>query len=120
MPSLRSVVFAGEVYPTRHLRDLRALLPDVEMWNLYGPTETNVCTYHRVTDLPEDDRTIPIGRACENTEVFALKEDGTVAGVGEGVAPLASGVVAVVGVELGAGGPLPGPTAGARGARRST
>jgi amino acid adenylation domain-containing protein len=87
LPSLRTVVFAGEVYPTRHLRELRRIVPGLDLWNLYGPTETNVCTYYRVPDraedLPPDDRTIPIGRACENTEVFALGEDGRVAGVGQ-------------------------------------
>ncbi len=84
LPRLRTVVFAGEVFPTKELRRLRELLPDVSLWNLYGPTETNVCTYYRVTDLPEDDRVpIPIGRACENTEVFALRDDGQLAGVGE-------------------------------------
>jgi amino acid adenylation domain-containing protein len=83
LPSLRAVVFAGEVYPTKHLRELRALVPDAELWNIYGPTETNVVTYYRVGELPEDDRTIPIGRACEGSEVFALTEDGRVAGVGE-------------------------------------
>jgi amino acid adenylation domain-containing protein len=82
-PGLRAVVFAGEVYPTKHLRALRALVPDAVLWNLYGPTETNVCTYYRVDELPEDDRTIPIGRACENTEVFAIRPDGGVAGMGE-------------------------------------
>ena len=83
LPSLRAVVFAGEVYPTSHLRELRRLVPGAELWNLYGPTETNVVTYYRVEDLPDDDRTIPIGRACENTDVFAIQEDGTLAGVGE-------------------------------------
>jgi amino acid adenylation domain-containing protein len=82
-PDLRAVVFAGEVYPTKHLRALRTLVPDAELWNLYGPTETNVCTYYRVDALPEDDATIPIGRACENTEVFAIRDDGEVAGTGE-------------------------------------
>lgn len=81
--SLRAVVFAGEVYPTMHLRELKRLLPEVAMWNLYGPTETNVITYYRVQELPDDDRTIPIGRGCENTEVFAVREDGGPAGVGE-------------------------------------
>ncbi len=84
LPHLRTVVFAGEVFPTKDLRRLRELLPDASLWNLYGPTETNVCTYYRVTELPADDRVpIPIGRACENTEVFALRDDGQLAGVGE-------------------------------------
>ncbi len=83
LPSLRAVVFAGEVYPTKHLRQLRRAVPEVALWNLYGPTETNVCTYLLVEDLPEDDRPIPIGRACENTETFVLREDGSVGGVGE-------------------------------------
>jgi amino acid adenylation domain-containing protein len=82
-PGLRAVVFAGEVYPTKQLRALRPLVPNAALWNLYGPTETNVCTYYRVDELPKDDRPIPIGRACENTEVFALREDGAVAGEGE-------------------------------------
>jgi amino acid adenylation domain-containing protein len=84
LPSLRSVVFAGEVYPTAHLRELRRLVPGVSLWNLYGPTETNVITFYRVDDLPQEDgQAIPIGRACGNTQVFAVKEDGGVAGVGE-------------------------------------
>jgi amino acid adenylation domain-containing protein len=82
-PALRAVVFAGEVYPTKHIRELRAIVPSARLWNLYGPTETNVCTYHEVLELPEDDGPIPIGRACENTEVFALRDGGDVAAVGE-------------------------------------
>lgn len=83
LASLRSVVFAGEVYPTKHLRGLRATVPDAALWNLYGPTETNVCTYYRVDQVSDDDTPIPIGRSCENTEVFAVREDGDAAGVGE-------------------------------------
>ena len=83
LAGLRTVIFAGEVFPTKHLRTLQGLLPGAELWNLYGPTETNVCTYYRVGELPGDDRTIPIGRACENTDVFAVREDGSLAGIGE-------------------------------------
>lgn len=81
--SLRAVVFAGEVFPTKHLRRLCELVPRAQMWNLYGPTETNVCTFYRVEQLPDDDKTIPIGRACSNSEVFAVCEDGTRARAGE-------------------------------------
>src|SRR5439155_21778792 len=69
--------------PTPRLRELAQALPEAELWNLYGPTETNVCTYYPVLEMPEGERPIPIGRACENTEVFALTENGSVAGVGE-------------------------------------
>jgi len=82
-PDLRTVVFAGEVFPTKHLRALQRLVPEAALWNLYGPTETNVCTYYRVDELPGDDVTIPIGRACGNTEVFAVRDDGARAGLGE-------------------------------------
>ncbi|WP_370964544.1 amino acid adenylation domain-containing protein [Amycolatopsis sp. cg9] len=65
---LRVVAFAGEVFPTSGIRALRPLLPEsAVLYNLYGPTETNVCTYHRVTpaDLaPDAPETPPIGRPC--------------------------------------------------------
>jgi acyl-CoA synthetase (AMP-forming)/AMP-acid ligase II len=81
---LRIVVFAGEVYPTPRLRELRTRLPDVELWNLYGPTETNVCTFHRVAaELFEDEGPIPIGRAIRGDDVFAVTDEGRLAGSGE-------------------------------------
>jgi non-ribosomal peptide synthetase component F len=49
--ALRWVLFAGEVFPTKHLRQLMSMLPRVRFSNLYGPTETNVCTYYHVTKL---------------------------------------------------------------------
>jgi non-ribosomal peptide synthetase component F len=45
--ALRTVLFAGEVFPVKHLRALAARLPHVALFNLYGPTETNVCTCYR-------------------------------------------------------------------------
>ncbi len=61
--SLRYVLFAGEVFPVKHLRRLRELLPHPAFYNLYGPTETNVCTSYRVGELdPGRTRPVPIGR----------------------------------------------------------
>jgi L-proline---[L-prolyl-carrier protein] ligase len=92
LSALRLVLFAGEVFPMKYLRELVDLLPGAAFYNLYGPTETNVCTYHRVDParLPTLDR-LPIGRACDNTEVFALDERG------ERVAPGATGELHVRG-----------------------
>ena len=65
-PAPRVALFAGEVFPILHLRRLRALWPDAAMWNLYGPTETNVCTAHPVprTIPPERIEPLPIGTVC--------------------------------------------------------
>ena len=83
-PHLRCILFAGEVFPTKHLRHLRRAVPGARLANLYGPTETNVCTWHPVDELPADDReTIPIGRACANTEVKALDDAGAEVAEGE-------------------------------------
>jgi amino acid adenylation domain-containing protein len=82
--SLRIVLFAGEVFPMKYLRQWAELAPTVELYNLYGPTETNVCTYYRVERerLAELEK-LPIGIACENTEVFAVTDADHIAGEGE-------------------------------------
>ncbi len=77
LPALRTLLFAGEVFPTKYLRQLMELLPEVRFANLYGPTETNVCTWYEVPQLPDPEAgPIPIGRPVADVEVFALAEDG--------------------------------------------
>ncbi len=85
LPNLRIILFAGEVFPMKYLKQLADLLPKADLYNLYGPTETNVCTYYRVERerLAGMDK-LPIGIACENTEVFAVNDqDQIVTRVGE-------------------------------------
>jgi amino acid adenylation domain-containing protein len=83
-PALRTVLFAGEVFPQKYLRDVMRLLPGAEFFNLYGPTETNVCTFYHVPhDLDPAATSIPIGAACANTEVFAVDPEGRLMGVGQ-------------------------------------
>ena len=81
-PELRVVFFAGEVFPTKYLRRLMELLPHANFFNLYGPTETNVCTYYRVPTLaPDMTEPIPIGGPIDDVEVFAVTDAGKPAGV---------------------------------------
>jgi amino acid adenylation domain-containing protein len=79
---LRIVAFAGEEYPVRHLRSLASVLPSsAVLYNLYGPTETNVCTYHRLSpdDLAADaPPTVPIGRICPYDSAVLIDEQGRV------------------------------------------
>jgi len=76
--SLRIVLFAGEVFPVKHLRALKKLLPHPRYFNLYGPTETNVCTFYEIPQIvPEDRMTpFPIGKACSNYRIGILDEHG--------------------------------------------
>lgn len=75
LKNLRTILFAGEVFPMKYLQQLAALVPQADLYNLYGPTETNVCTYYKVERerLSTMDK-LPIGIACENTEVFAVND----------------------------------------------
>ena len=85
LSALRTVLFAGEVFPIKYLRQLAEMIPHSQYYNLYGPTETNVITYHHVqpTDIaPGVTQPLPIGVACANSDVFALQEDGSRATVG--------------------------------------
>lgn len=84
LPTLRLLFFAGEVLPTPQLRRLRRALPGAGLYNLFGPTETNVCTYYEVPAEIPDGLTapVPIGRACEHMETFVLDDGGRVVGAG--------------------------------------
>jgi amino acid adenylation domain-containing protein len=76
LSGLRMVIFAGEVFPPKHLARLIAELPHPRYLNWYGPTETNVCMAFEVSSGWADDRPAPIGKACANTEVLAVTSEG--------------------------------------------
>ncbi|WP_369211235.1 amino acid adenylation domain-containing protein [Streptomyces flavofungini] len=81
--SLRALLFAGEPFPIGHVRALAAWC-DARLLNLYGPTETNVCTFHEV--VPADlmrEVPVPIGGPCGGDQVWARRPDGTRAAPGE-------------------------------------
>jgi amino acid adenylation domain-containing protein len=73
---LRTVIFAGEVFPPKHLARLMEELPHPRYLNWYGPTETNVCTAFEVPPGWSEAGPAPIGKACANTEVFAVTSEG--------------------------------------------
>lgn len=59
---LSRILFAGDMFPTPQLIKLAGLLPNVKLFNLYGPTETNVCCYWPVDRARLDPaQPIPIG-----------------------------------------------------------
>lgn len=78
-PALRAVLFAGEVFPVPQLRALRRLWPSPRYVNLYGPTETNVCTFFELppTTPPERTEPYPIGRSCPHVRCRVVDTDGS-------------------------------------------
>lgn len=85
-PSLKTIIFAGEVLPTTTLIHMMRRLPHVTFTNFYGPTETTIAsTFHTMKRLPRDEHEqTPIGIACDGEELRVLDEnmrpvpDGTV------------------------------------------
>ncbi len=78
--ALRLVLFAGEVFPVKHLRALHSRLPGARYFNLYGPTETNVCTFYEIPAHIPEERTVPfpIGQTCSHVQTKVMDEHGHV------------------------------------------
>jgi amino acid adenylation domain-containing protein len=72
--SLRYVLFAGEVFPIPSLRRLLDRWPEPQYFNLYGPTETNVCTWYAVPRPFSEDQTdsLPIGQVCAHYRALVV------------------------------------------------
>lgn len=76
LDSLRTVWFAGEVFPTKQFNYWYRHLPEVTFANLYGPIEITLdCTYFIVDREIPDEEPIPIGNACRNTSILILDEN---------------------------------------------
>jgi amino acid adenylation domain-containing protein len=75
-PSLRRVLWCGEVFPTPPLMYWMQRLPHVTFTNLYGPTEATIASsYYTVPSCPvSEDEVIPIGQACGGEELLVLDE----------------------------------------------
>ena len=78
LSDLKTVWFAGEVFPTIHFNKWFDRLPNVRFVNLYGPIEITLdCTFYVISKRIPDDQPIPMGHPCSNTALLVLNEDGT-------------------------------------------
>lgn len=85
-PSLRRLLFTGEVIPAATLMYLMRRLPHVRFTNLYGTTETSFASsFHTIARAPRDEyESIPLGTACAGQVLHLLDEQ---------LAPVAEGEV---------------------------
>jgi amino acid adenylation domain-containing protein len=83
-PSLKRLLWCGEVLPAPVLRYWMERLPHVRFTNLYGPTEATIASsYFTVPALPQSDEAIPIGRACDGEELLVLDDQFRPAAAGD-------------------------------------
>jgi amino acid adenylation domain-containing protein len=76
-PTLRRVMWCGEVLPTPILIHWMQRVPQARYSNLYGPTEATIASsYYDVPACPAaPDAAIPIGTACDGEELLVLDEN---------------------------------------------
>ncbi len=75
MSALRSVIYAGEVFPPSALRALMAALPGARFENAYGPAEVNAVTVHRLSGPPAEGQDVPVGVPWPGVEVLIVDDD---------------------------------------------
>ncbi len=73
---LRWMLFGGEPMPPKYLKALMALLPGTQFVNVYGPTETNGCTHHRVSQVVDIKEPISIGDVYPNVQALVVDDGG--------------------------------------------
>jgi len=78
MPTLRLVLFGGELLPVKHLAAWMNVLPEKKYFNCYGPTEsTGVSVFHEIEKSPKpSEESIPIGRPIDNMEAVIIDDQG--------------------------------------------
>ena len=75
-PSVRRILWCGDVLPTATLIYWMQRMPHSTFTNLYGPPEAAIASsYFTVPACPEaEDVDIPIGRACPGAELLVLDD----------------------------------------------
>jgi amino acid adenylation domain-containing protein len=77
LQSIRKLIYAGENFPVKYLKNIISQLPKTEFYNLYGPTETNVITYYKIRRNSRYlNSQIPIGCPCPYAEIKVIDQQG--------------------------------------------
>lgn len=80
---MRYLLFGGEASDAKSVRRVLESGKPQHLLHVYGPTEgTTFTTWYEVSEVAAGARTLPIGRALSNTEVWVLDQQGQVVPVG--------------------------------------
>ena len=76
LPDLKTIWFAGEVFPTKQFNVWKRHLPNTVFANLYGPIEITLdCIFYIVDKEMDDNEPLPIGYPCNNTDILLLNDE---------------------------------------------
>lgn len=82
--NLNLVIFAGEVIHVETLNKWKEHFSNAIFVNLYGPTEITVdCTFYIIDRDFNENESIPIGNACNNTEILIFDDKNNISKTGE-------------------------------------
>lgn len=75
LQGVRQLLAGGDVFSASHVRRFLNANPGSTLTNGYGPTECTTFTCcHRISSLPVEEHTVPIGRPIDQTQVYVLDE----------------------------------------------
>ncbi|WP_439876921.1 amino acid adenylation domain-containing protein (plasmid) [Bacillus mycoides] len=76
--NIKQLIVGGDKLSIKHISKLKAAIPNLNVVNGYGPTEsTTFATTYTIKDLKKARKynSIPIGKPISNTQVYILKEN---------------------------------------------
>ena len=73
--TFKTIIVAGEACPKALCNEHYKLLPDVELYNEYGPTEATVWATVYKTTPAESELNVPIGKPISNCQIYILDEN---------------------------------------------
>ncbi len=86
LPSIRRVLFGGDVLTWREVAQIRQLAPNAKVGSVFGATETQRAVgYFEIPDeFPSNaDGAVPLGRGTKDVQLLLLNNNGQLAGIGE-------------------------------------
>ncbi len=83
LPQMEALLLAGEVLPVS-LADgwLKEFPQGLQLYNLYGPTECGLATYHQVSEADLIHRSIPVGRAIDGRHILIIDQHENLSPIG--------------------------------------
>ena len=83
LTGVRNVLFGGEMVDVRRVRELIHKGRPERLLHVYGPTESTTFTsWEQIQEVSEAARTVAIGRAIANTQVYVLDEEKEAVAIG--------------------------------------